>query len=122
MPKITCRYCPLYCRSKDTPIYGHCTGHVPPKFIRADTWDCPCHSSDAEVKRLVEARGFGGHDLCYLKFYGVSEDGIRTRYFWTLEDLKNNVQDSGVHYSFYVCYIDSHNRVFASSLIKEGVV
>jgi len=112
MGSITCRYCQFYAPSLDTPIFGDCAGVFPPKRVPAINPECPYHGDEGEIGKIAEARGFNGHDLRRLEYYAVSEFGIRTRTYSSLEHLLNDIEPTGLEYLVYVCYIDADRRTF----------
>ena len=120
MSALTCRYCAFYCPSFLTPIIGDCAAFSPPKRIDALYADCPFGGDSAEISKSLRARGFEGHDLRKLLYYGENSEGRRTRIFYELADLRRYISYSGVPYEIIVCYIDSDNHVFARTMISEG--
>ena len=117
MTSVSCRYCVFYAPSLHTPVWGYCAGEFPPKCIRADNKPCPFNHDKSEIEKESRARGFSGYDLRRLEYYGVSEDGFRTRFYSNLDDLRRDIKPSPLQYTLYVRFIDSDKHVFARAVI-----
>jgi len=114
---ITCRYCPFYAPSVQTPIWGYCAGVSPPERVKALNEACPFRGDEKEIRKQEVIRGFYGHDLRRLQYYAVSEFGFRSRLYYYLDDLLDYIESSGLHYSVFVCFIDSNGHVFSRAEI-----
>ena len=118
---ITCRYCPLYCPSLSTPIYGHCVADYPPRYLdlrNLDPYrDCPYLGREAEIGKISRARGFDGRQLSRLEYYGVNSEGFRTPYYQDIGALREYVSGKDVHYSLYVVFVDVEDKPISRALI-----
>ena len=121
MSSITCRYCPFYAPSLHTPVWGHCAGVFPPEKVGAITDNCPYHGDAEEIHKQELARGFSGHDLRRILYYGVSELGYRSRLYSSLADLLEFIEATGLEYMVYICYIDADNRTFSRAVIPADL-
>jgi len=117
---VTCRYCPFYVPSQKTPVYGHCAGESPPRYVYGLNDSCPFKGDKDEIERQILARGFYGHDLRGLIYYGMSELGNMTRFYYSLEDLREFVRGSKLNYTLYVCFLDCDGHTFARATIPQG--
>lgn len=122
---ITCRYCSMYCPGATTPIYGHCVAVTPPRAqdLRNlnPVLDCPFSGNEWEISKVANRRGFEGRDLARMEYYGVDAEGIRTRYYPTLDALKEGIARSGGgYYRYIVAYIDKDRRVISTERLPDG--
>ena len=114
---ISCRYCPFYAPSIQTPVWGDCAGVFPPERVKGINDNCPYHGDPSEIRKQEIARGFSGHNLKTIQYYAVSELGYRTRLYSSLDSLLRDLEAEGLEYMIYICYVDSDKRIFARAVI-----
>ena len=119
MSRASCRYCPLYCASSETPVWGHCAGVFPPLKVQGITDSCPFNGDAPEITNVARARGFINHDLRGLQYYAVSEEGNRTRHYHDLDKLRHDLAGSRLRHTYYVVFIDSDRVPFYQAVIPE---
>lgn len=121
MSKTTCRYCPFYCPSRTTPIYGTCTAASPPISVnlRNMSFICPFSWDANKISALAEHKGINNHLIMCIQYYAVSEYGIRTRLYSNLPDLMEYLSSQDLHFSVYMNYVDHDRRVYNTTCVMK---
>ena len=114
--KTTCRYCPFYVPEFTTPIMGHCSAIVPPRFINLPYDGCPYDNDRETIERIARNKDFDNHVLRALYYAGWNKDGIRTPYNDSLTDLKKKHPEAS---DICVFYMDSRRHIFYRVRVPE---
>lgn len=114
---MTCRYCPFYAADFATPIKGHCAFFLPPKRIFLPFDGCPLGNSAARIDNAALSKQFCGQDLKRVIFRTFSPGGIPSRYYQSLDDLR---QDFPRPDKVLACYVNRDDHIFYRAIVPEA--
>lgn len=125
MRVLYCRHCPFYCPDKEAQraqigVYGHCAAQSPAQpleFVMEKT--CPYGHDGDIIEREAKEKGFFSHDLRFIRYYSVDEEGIRSPYYRNYDDMIEQLKASPfLHHALYIAFFDANMRRFGARRIS----
>ena len=122
-----CRHCPFYCPDKEaqrllSEVYGHCAALSPAHPLRFVMDGCCPYGHDRDIIAAeADIKGFSSHDLRFIRYYSVDEEGIRSPYYRDYDDMVEQLKASPfLHHALYIAFFDANMRRFGARRISAA--